>query len=150
VLETIEFFQGGPSEGIAMSEKKHEMEPLRKKELENAAEGTHEGLYYEPPVDIFETEDALHLVADMPGVSSTGVDIDLREGILTLLGRQPPAEEGSVTYREFRPGNYYRRFSLSEAIDQEKIEARMSNGVLSLRLPKVAKAKPRKIEISLG
>jgi len=133
-----------------MSEKKHEMEPLRKKELDSTAEGTHEGLYFEPPVDIFETKDALHLVADMPGVGSDGVDIDLREGILTILGRQAAVDEGNVSHREFRPGNYYRRFSLSESIDQEKIEARMSNGVLSLRLPKAEKALPRKIQIAVG
>jgi len=133
-----------------MSDKNQEMEPLRKKELERTAEGTHAGLYYEPPVDIYETPDALHLVADMPGVGSDGVEIDLREGVLTLLGRHAPIDEGNVTYREFRPGNFYRRFSLSETIDQELIEAHLSNGVLTVHLPKVEKAKPRKIEVKAG
>jgi len=133
-----------------MSEKKQEMEPLRKKELETTAETTHAGLYYEPPVDIYETPEALFLVADMPGVGTDGIEIDLREGVLTLLGRHAPVDEGHVTYREFRPGNYYRRFSLSETIDQEKIEARLTNGVLNVKLPKVEKAKPRKVQVQLG
>jgi len=132
-----------------MSDKKIEMEPLRKKELDQA-EGTHEGLYYEPAVDIYETEEALHLVADMPGVASDGVEIDLREGQLTLHGKGAPVEEAGVQYREFRPGSYYRRFTLSEAIDQEKIEAKLQNGVLEVKLPKVPKAVPRKIQVQVG
>jgi len=132
-----------------MSNKNIEMEPLRKKELEQA-EGTHEGLYYEPPVDIYETEEALHLVADMPGVASECVEIDLREGLLTLLGKSAPVDEAGVQYREFRPGNYYRRFTLSETIDQERIEAKLHNGVLEVRLPKVPKARPRKIQVQVG
>lgn len=130
-----------------MSNKKQEMEPLQKKELETTAEGTHAGPYYEPPVDIYETPDALHLVADMPGVPPEGVEIDLREGVLTLLGRAAAVEEGNVSYREYHPGNFYRRFSLSENIDQERIEAKMENGVLNVHLPKVEKARPRKIQV---
>lgn len=130
-----------------MSEKKQEMEPLQKKELDTTAEGTHEGPYYEPPVDIYETQDALHLVADMPGVPSNGVEMDLREGVLTLLGRQAARDDGNLYYREYRPGNFYRRFTLSEVIDQDRIEAIMSNGVLNIRLPKAEKAKPRKIQV---
>jgi len=133
---------------MTMSEKK-EMEPLRKKELEQS-ETTREGLYFEPPVDIYETDDSLHLVADMPGVAADGVEIDVREGVLTLLGRQVPADEGRVVYREFRPGSYYRRFNLSEAIDQEKIQAKLSNGVLEVKLPKVPKVQPRKIQVQIG
>jgi len=132
-----------------MSEKKQEMEPLRKKELEQT-EGTREGLYFEPPVDIYETNEALHLVADMPGVAADGLEIDVREGVLTLLGRQEPVDEGRVVYREFRPGSYYRRFNLSEAIDQEKIQAKLSNGVLEVKLPKVPKVQPRKIQVQIG
>jgi len=130
-----------------MTEKKVEMEPLRKKELDRSAEGTHAGLYYEPPVDIYETTDALHLVADMPGVGPDGVEIDLREGVLTLLGKQSPVDEGNVNYREFRPGNFFRKFSLSETIDQAGIEASLTHGVLDVRLPKVGKAVPRKIQV---
>ena len=101
-------------------------------------------------MDIYETEEALHLVADMPGVASEGVEIDLREGLLTLLGKSAPVDEAGVQYREFRPGNYYRRFTLSETIDQERIEAKLHNGVLEVRLPKVPKARPRKIQVQVG
>jgi len=135
-------------EETTMSDKNQQMEPLQKKELEHTAEATRTGVYYEPPVDIYETPDALHLVADMPGVASDGIEIDLREGVLTLLGRQSPVDEGHVSYREFRPGNWYRRFTLSEAIDQERIAANLSNGVLTVDLPKTEKVKPRKIQVA--
>jgi len=133
-----------------MSDKNLEMEPLRKKELDRTAEATHAGLYYEPPVDIYETPEALHLVADMPGVANDGLEIDLQAGVLTLLGRCAPVDEGPVSYREFRPANWYRRFTLSEAIDQERIAANLSNGVLTMELPKVEKAKPRKIKVTVA
>jgi len=131
-----------------MSDKKQEMEPILKKELEHNAEVTRAGLYYEPPVDIYETQEALHLVADMPGVPAEGLEIDVREGVLTLIGRQEPQDEGHIQYREYRPGSFYRRFALAETIDQERIEARMVHGVLSVVLPKMERAKPRKIKVA--
>lgn len=130
------------------TEHKHEMQPLDKRELEQSAETTRPGVYYEPPVDIYETDAALFLVADMPGVTAAGVEIDLREGVLTLQGHQASAEQEHVRHREYHPGNYLRRFAVSEAIDQEHIEARMTDGVLELRLPKVPKALPRRIHVS--
>ncbi len=132
------------------NEHKQEMEPLAKRELEHTAEATRPGLYYEPPVDIYETNDALYLVADMPGVQPAGVEIDLREGVLTLQGRQEAVDEGRVSHREYRPGSYLRRFSVSETIDQQSIEASMKDGVLELRLPKVPKAVPRRIQVTTG
>ncbi len=132
-----------------MSENNTQMQPLEKRELETEAEGTRAGLYYEPPVDIYETPDALHLMADMPGVQAQDVEIDLKNGLLTVQGKQSHLDEGSVSYREYHPGNYLRRFTLSETIDQENIQATMKHGVLHLRLPKVAKMRPRRIEVQV-
>ena len=86
----------------------------------------------------------------MPGVDSKNVDIDLREGKLTIQGRidRIESEKESLVYQEFNWGDYSRQFSLSDVIDQSKITAKMDQGVLRLTLPKVEKVKPRRIEVS--
>ena len=130
--------------------KDKEMEVRKKGELDAPAhpEVTREGVYYRPRVDIYETENELTLIADLPGVDSDGLDIDLRDDVLTIVGKVAP-EEGDHHYllREYGVGNFYRQFTMSEVIDQEKITAQLTDGVLSLKLPKVEKAKPRKITI---
>ena len=127
------------------------IERVEKKELDSVAEGTHSGIYYEPLVDIFEDEQQLTLLADMPGVSEQNVEIDLREGVLTILGKYfPSKEEASFDHQEFTVGNYLRKFTLTDAIAQEKIAASMKNGVLTVTMPKADKAKPRKIEVTAG
>ncbi|MGQ9860260.1 MAG: Hsp20/alpha crystallin family protein, partial [Thermodesulfobacteriota bacterium] len=105
--------------------------------------------YFSPAVDIYETEGELTLLADMPGVESSGVEIDLKDNVLTLQGHasQTGAEGMTPVYREYREGGYYRQFVLSEIVDQEKISAEMSGGVLRVSLPKVSTAKPRRIEV---
>lgn len=117
-----------------------------------SAEHTKTGPTFVPEVDIFETEKELTLIADMPGVKPENLDIDLRENTLTLYGNvDRPEGEGEVdVYREYYTGKYYRQFSLSEVIDQEKIDAKLNNGVLRLTLPKIEKATPRKIEVKAG
>ena len=103
-------------------------------------------------MDIFETEKAITLIADMPGVRSENLDIDLREDVLTLSGEPDvPGKEGETPIlEEYRIGRYVRRFTLSDVIDQSKIEAEISNGVLTLVLPKAEKAVPRKISVKAG
>jgi HSP20 family protein len=131
-----------------MAEK--ELQPAEKKEVKNfQAEGTRGTPYFAPHVDIYETEEALMLVADMPGVEGEHVEIDLKENVLTLQARISPLKMDGFqpVYREYREGNYYRQFIVSEIVDQEKIAANMSNGVLRVTLPKVAKALPRKISV---
>ena len=120
-----------------------------KSEVSNITEQTKPGVVFTPDVDIFETEKDLTLLADMPGVKSEDLNIDLRENVLTLDGevKSPESENESELYNEYRTGKYYRQFNLSEMIDQSKIEAAMTDGVLRLTLPKVEAAKPRKIII---
>jgi HSP20 family protein len=115
----------------------------------DAPEQTRSGPFYWPAVDIFEDENAITLLADMPGVKAPELKIDLRENVLTLSGQVTPHESPREVdiLREFEPGTFFRQFTLSEAIDQGKIDARLANGVLRLQLPKQERAKPRQITV---
>jgi HSP20 family protein len=107
-------------------------------------------IYIAPPVDIFETEEALTVVADLPGVDKDEVDIRVEDNILTISGRanyHPPA---SILREEFSLHGYYRQFQLSDEVDQSRISAESKNGVLTITLPKAEKSKPRQIKVKLG
>jgi HSP20 family protein len=95
-----------------------------------------------PRVDILETEDELLVMADMPGVLSSDVDIRYENGDLTLHARRQYNSGGNVEH-----WNYYRAFRVTEHIAADKIEADLKNGVLTLRLPKVESVKPRRITV---
>ncbi len=132
--------------------KSKELQAMEKKEVGGPAEQTKPGVIFTPLVDIFETEKDLTVIADMPGVDRDGIEIDLRQNVLTLIGDVVPPESSDEIdiLREYRTGRYLRQFTLSEIIDQSKIEAIMKDGVLRLRLPKVEKAVPRKIVVQTG
>lgn len=127
-----------------------ELKVKDKQEIAAPAEQTKPGPVFTPDVDIFETETGITLMADMPGVKSDGLVIDLRENVLTLSGDVQPyiGEDEQVINFEYGVGRYYRQFNLSDVIDQERIEANLNEGVLRLSLPKVDKATPRKIEVT--
>lgn len=128
-----------------------EMELKEKKEVtKEAGEGTRPGPVFVPAVDILENEKELIVLADMPGVDSKNVNIDLRDNQLTIIGRIDIMEDEKEVslYKEFNWGDYFRLFTLSDVIDQGKITAKMDNGVLRLVLPKVEKAKPQKIKVT--
>jgi len=122
------------------------------KTVPQVPEQTYHGPVYSPAVDIFETDDRISLLADMPGVKAKDLKIDLRENVLTLSGRvdaSPSGQESSVLC-EYDSGTYFRQFTLSETIDQAKIDAKLSDGVLRLELPKLERAKPRQITIKVS
>lgn len=125
------------------------LQAKEKAEVAAPAEQTRPGLVFTPAVDIFETEREITLLADMPGVKSKDLDIDLRDNMLTLDGDvKPPEGTAEVdVIREYRTGKYYRQFTLSQMIDQAKIDAELKEGVLRLRLPKVEAATPRRIAV---
>jgi len=129
-----------------------EIKVKEKQEVTTPAEQTIPGLVFTPEVDIFETEKAITLLADIPGVKPEKLNIDLRDNILTITGDVDRLEgtDEEVLVMEYETGRYYRQFTLSEVIDQSKIDAKLNLGVLRLRLPKVAKATPRKIAITAG
>ena len=129
-----------------------EIKVKEKQEVSAPAEQTTPGAVFTPEVDIFETEKAITLLADIPGVKPDKLNIDLRDNVLTITGDVDPAgkagEEDVII--EYDTGRFYRQFTLSEVIDQNKIDAKLADGVLRLNLPKVAKATPRKIAIKAG
>ena len=104
---------------------------------------------YAPRVDIVETEDALEILADMPGVTKEGVEVILEQRVLSIRGRPDISlpEELAPLHLEYQPGDYERSFTLSDAVDPAGIEARVRDGVLHLRLPKAAPAKQQRIEV---
>lgn len=129
-----------------------DLQAREKKEVTASAEQTTPGLVFSPAVDIFETGREICLVADMPGVAPDNLNIDLHDGILTISGDVKPwegADEADVLV-EFEIGRYYRQFTLSEVVDQARIEARLADGVLRLTMPKAEKAMPRKIAVTVA
>lgn len=100
-----------------------------------------------PAVDIFETEQGLTLVADVPGLDREHRSLDIDQGVLTLKGRTPEWQGSQEIYREFTMPSYYRQFQLPDTIDPGRISAEIRNGVLTLKLPKAEAAKPRRIEV---
>jgi HSP20 family protein len=112
-------------------------------------EQTRSGPVYTPAADIFENGNSITVLADMPGVRAEDLKIDLRESVLTLTGPvSAPEKPGeSDVLREYRSGTFFRQFTLAETIDQSKIDARLTDGVLRLELPKVESARPRQITV---
>ncbi|WP_454061171.1 Hsp20/alpha crystallin family protein [Candidatus Nitrospira salsa] len=135
-----------------MTTQTQDIQARDKQELKTTSEQTTPGRTFSPSVDIFEDDQELTIVADMPGVQSDDVTIDLREDVLTLTGvpsvTVPPEEEPIL--QEFEFGKYFRQFTLSEVIDQANIKAVLNHGVLRVTLPKVGPAKPRKVQITEG
>lgn len=103
-----------------------------------------------PPVDIFEVPEGLAVVVDLPGVEKEGVDVRVENDVLTIEGKAGNAGAGTPLYSEFALANYFRQFQLSEQVDQEKIDAELKNGVLTIRLPKAEAAKPKKIAVTVS
>lgn len=128
-----------------------EMAPRQKQELAGA-ESTRPGLVFTPAVDICESESAIIVLADMPGVRADGLGIDLRDNVLSIEGRVAEAERSKEQslLKEYDTGSFRREFRLTNLIDQRKIDATLSDGVLRLTLPKAEAAKPRKIEVRTG
>ncbi len=115
-------------------------------------EQTRTGPVFTPSVDIFENDTSITVLADMPGVKAPDLNIDLRESVLTLTGRvtAPEGEKESDVLREYQTGTFFRQFTLAESIDQAKIDAKLTDGVLRLELPKVEKARARQITVRTG
>ena len=113
-------------------------------------ENTRAGVLYAPAVDIFETESAITVLADLPGVKPGDLKIDLRDSVLTLTARvMAPEDTGqTLVLCEHETGTFFRQFTLGETIAQAKIEAKLSDGVLRLELPKLERARPRQITVN--
>lgn len=115
---------------------------------EEEKESTKELRRIVPPVDIYETSNGVTLVADVPGLTKDNLQLDIDDNELTIKGTfEEPEDAGEKLINECIYGEYYRAFTLGDVIDREKIAAKLDNGVLTLTLPKIERAKPRKIAI---
>lgn len=126
-----------------------EIQVGKRQDVTGATEQTRSGPVFIPAVDIFETEDGMHLEADMPGLDPEKISVDLRENTLTISGdissiKEPGEKE---LLGEYEYGQFFRQFLLPDLVDQDKIDAQYIEGVLKLVLPKAEAAKPRKIEV---
>lgn len=112
-------------------------------------EGTREGTYFKPAVDIYETDEAMMVVADLPGTRPEDVDVDLRDDMLTLTGAvdTDDQDDWESLYTEYRTGHFTRQFRLGQNIDKSNITAELNDGVLRVTLPKAESATPRKIDV---
>lgn len=111
-------------------------------------ERTRNGVVYSPRIDIWETDEELVMYADIPGVATEDLDIQFENRELRIHGKVSPRHEGrNYLYGEYGIGDFYRTFTIGEAIDAERIEAELKDGVLTLHLPKTEAVKPRKIEV---
>jgi HSP20 family protein len=106
---------------------------------------------WSPPVDIYETDDALVLKAELPGFSKDDINIELKDNTLVIKGerkREEEVKEGGYHRTERVYGAFQRSFMLPTTVDQEKVKAGYKDGVLELRLPKVLAAQPKRIAVS--
>lgn len=106
--------------------------------------------YLAPAVDIYETQDGLTVICDLPGISNEDIDVRVNENILTIKGKTVYKPRGDSIFSEFELFNYYRQFQIADDLDKEKINANMKHGVLTIQFPKVEKAKPKKIPVSVA
>lgn len=127
-----------------------ELQVQKKQEVEKKQETTYPTRLFQPVADIFETDESLTVVLEMPGVSKDSVDVGLDNGVLTVSGQIDFSKyEGlQPVYTEYNVGNYQRSFRLSNVIDQDKISAELKDGVMTLSLPKAEMAKPRRIAVN--
>ena len=104
--------------------------------------------YMTPPVDIYETPESLVVIADLPGIDPAHLEVRVDQNILTLRSHTQDQMSGDLRYREYALVSFFRQFELGEQIDQDCIRADLKHGVLTLTLPKAAKAQPRAIPIN--
>jgi HSP20 family molecular chaperone IbpA len=134
-----------------MSTELSKQDPKQEQTEVASAERTRGGVTYSPRIDIWEADDELLLFADMPGVDAESLDIQFENRELRIHGKVCPRHESiNFLYGEYGIGDFYRTFSIGEAIDGEKISAELKNGVLRLHLPKTEAVKPRRIDVKSG
>ncbi|WP_114389613.1 Hsp20/alpha crystallin family protein [Notoacmeibacter marinus] len=128
----------------------NEMTTTDKNEVDlQGGEALRSGPVYRPATDIYQSDDRVVIVTDMPGVAPEDVDVTLERRVLTIRGQvaTEPPEGHRPFHGEYGVGDFERVFTLSEDIDRDKITARQAAGVLTLELPKAASAKPKKIAV---
>ena len=127
-----------------------ELQVQKKRELENKEETTIPARIFLPAADIYEAENDLTVILEMPGVEKKNVDIRVEDGVLNVEGRLDLTKYQGLQplYTEYNIGHYARAFTLSNKIDQQQISAELNDGVLTLTLKKAKEALPRQIAIN--
>ncbi len=127
-----------------------EVQVQQKREIENDRESTVPARRYVPVTDIFETDQALTVVLEMPGIDKGSVDVRVENDLLSIEGQVDLSKYRGLgpLYIEYNVGNYTRTFQLSSKIDQDRITAELKDGVMTVTLPKAERAKPRRINVS--
>ena len=136
-----------------MTKKDQAMEVQKQEEAPvDEMERTRSRRSFVPRADIYETEKEIIVLADVPGANEKTVDITLEKNVLSITAYVEPAIPSGfdIAYAEYEEGDYQRSFRLSDEIDQNKIEAVVSEGVLRLRLPKAQEARSKKIAVKTG
>ncbi|MDZ4684749.1 MAG: Hsp20/alpha crystallin family protein [Planctomycetaceae bacterium] len=108
-------------------------------------------IVFTPPIDIFETDDGLVLLADLPGVTAETLELQVQDNKLTLFGRvseQAPSD-ARLVHGEYQVGHFLRSFILSDEVDHERISAKLNLGVLEVMLPRVKRGEPRRIQVAI-
>src|SRR5690242_14845874 len=138
-----------PTEGKMAEPQSQALQPQEKKELVSKDETTVPVRYFVPATDIFETEDALTVAMEVPGVGRDAIDINLENDVVKIGAKMDPAKyEGmEPLYTEYNVGHFSRSFTLSNKIDRQQISAKLDDGVLTLTLRKAKEAVPRRISI---
>ncbi len=106
-----------------------------------------EDAYARPPVDIYEDDEGLVVIADVPGVEPSGLSVQVDRGVLTIQGRASHLATAPPVEREYGLTGFFRQFQLPSEIDATRITADLQHGVLTLRLPRVERAKPVHISV---
>lgn len=104
--------------------------------------------YLLPAVDIYETDEGLVLLADLPGVAKDALEINIEQGLLTIEGCPGQGVSGEEVISEFALSRFYRQFRLPDTLDGAGSSAVLKDGVLAITLPRAAAAKPRRIEVT--
>ena len=142
-----------PTTGGRNEPEPQQNEPERKRPAEQqGGERTRSRRTCRPAVDIYEVENGLMLLADVPGATPEGVTITLERRVLSIHAQAAEhAPEGySLVYQEYEVGDFECQFTLSGEFDADRIEAALTNGVLRLTIPKAPEAQARTIQIKAG
>jgi len=128
---------------------RQELQVQKKREQEVKEETTIPARVFLPSADIYETQEALTVILEMPGVEKNNIDVRVEDGVLSVQGRLDLSKYQGLQplYTEYNIGHYSRSFQLSSKIDKNKIGAELQDGVLSLSLPKIEEAKSRTIRV---
>jgi HSP20 family molecular chaperone IbpA len=128
-----------PQDQAAAADAGRDREPTRADEV-----------FVAPPADIYEDDDGLVVVADLPGIAPEALDVRVEQRILTITAHAQPAPSGTPLHREYELTGFFRQFQLPEEVDTTRIEAELKQGVLTLKLPRAAEQQPRRIEVRSG